>query len=77
VTLLLARPDVPLFWACGVATQAALMASCPPFAITHASGHMFMTDMPNTDYRVEDLTTPTTPALPDRQPIVDLNSDNG
>jgi uncharacterized protein YcsI (UPF0317 family) len=28
--------DVPVFWACGVTTQAALMASRPPFAITHA-----------------------------------------
>jgi uncharacterized protein YcsI (UPF0317 family) len=45
--------DVPVFWACGVTTQAALMASRPPFAITHAPGHMFITDVPDTDYRVE------------------------
>ena len=44
--------DVPVFWACGVTTQAALMASRPPFAITHAPGHMFITDMPDTDYQV-------------------------
>jgi uncharacterized protein YcsI (UPF0317 family) len=36
--------DVPVFWACGVTSQAALMASRPPFAITHAPGHMFVTD---------------------------------
>lgn len=36
--------DVPVFWACGVTPQAALMASRPPFAITHAPGHMFITD---------------------------------
>ncbi|MGH3780125.1 MAG: putative hydro-lyase [Pseudonocardiaceae bacterium] len=44
--------DVPVFWACGVTTHAALMASRPPFAITHAPGHMFITDIPDTDYRV-------------------------
>ncbi|MEO6144712.1 MAG: putative hydro-lyase [Dermatophilaceae bacterium] len=42
--------DVPVFWACGVTPQAALMASRPPFAITHAPGHMFITDAPNSDY---------------------------
>jgi uncharacterized protein YcsI (UPF0317 family) len=43
--------DVPVFWACGVTPQAALMASKPPFAITHAPGHMFVTDVPDTVYR--------------------------
>ncbi|KNB53935.1 putative hydro-lyase [Streptomyces caatingaensis] len=48
-----ARPgDVPVFWACGVTPQAALMASAPPFAITHAPGHMLVTDVPDTAYRV-------------------------
>jgi uncharacterized protein YcsI (UPF0317 family) len=52
----LARPDfgdpvpvepgeLPVFWACGVTPQAALMASRPPFAITHAPGCMFVTDV--------------------------------
>jgi uncharacterized protein YcsI (UPF0317 family) len=44
--------DVPVFWACGVTPQAALMASKPPFAITHAPGHMFVTDVPDSDYRI-------------------------
>jgi len=44
--------DVPVFWACGVTPQAALMASRPPFAITHAPGHMFVTDVPDSEYRV-------------------------
>ena len=44
--------DVPVFWACGVTPQAALMASKPPFAITHAPGHMFVTDVPDSTYRV-------------------------
>lgn len=42
--------DVPVFWACGVTPQAALMASRPPFAITHAPGNMFITDAPNSAY---------------------------
>jgi uncharacterized protein YcsI (UPF0317 family) len=44
--------DVPVFWACGVTPQAALMASRPPFAITHAPGHMFVTDVPDDAYRL-------------------------
>jgi len=39
--------DVPVFWACGVTPQEALMASKPPFAITHAPGYMFVTDVPD------------------------------
>lgn len=42
--------DVPVFWACGVTPQAALAASRPPFAITHAPGHMFVTDVPDSAY---------------------------
>ncbi|MGH3097576.1 MAG: putative hydro-lyase [Streptosporangiales bacterium] len=42
--------DVPVFWACGVTPQAALMASRPPFAITHAPGYMFVTDVPDSQY---------------------------
>ncbi|HRO16527.1 MAG TPA: DUF1445 domain-containing protein, partial [Paracoccus sp. (in: a-proteobacteria)] len=42
------RPgEVPVFWACGVTPQAAIMASKVPFAITHAPGHMFVTDIPD------------------------------
>lgn len=37
--------EVPVFWACGVTPQAALMAAKPPFAITHKPGHMFLTDL--------------------------------
>ena len=42
--------DVPVFWACGVTPQAAIMASRPPFAVTHAPGHMFVTDVPDAAY---------------------------
>ncbi|MEU4446819.1 putative hydro-lyase [Actinosynnema sp. NPDC050801] len=44
--------DVLVFWACGVTPQAAVVASKPPFAITHAPGHMFVTDVPDTAYRL-------------------------
>ncbi|TDW89696.1 uncharacterized protein YcsI (UPF0317 family) [Kribbella pratensis] len=44
--------DVPVFWACGVTPQAALMASRPPYAITHSPGYMFITDRRDSDYRV-------------------------
>lgn len=44
--------EVPVFWACGVTPQAAVMASKVPFAITHAPGHMFITDVPDSTYRL-------------------------
>ena len=59
----LARPDfgdpveirpgeVPVFWACGVTPQAVAMQAKPPFIITHAPGHMFITDMRDEDLAV-------------------------
>lgn len=44
--------DVPMFWACGVTLQAAVMTSRPPFAITHAPGQMLITDVRDEEYRV-------------------------
>jgi uncharacterized protein YcsI (UPF0317 family) len=44
--------EVPVFWGCGVTPQAAIMASKPPFAITHAPGYMFVTDTPDHTYAV-------------------------
>ena len=42
------RPgEIPVFWACGVTPQAAALASGLPFCITHAPGHMFVTDLAN------------------------------
>lgn len=38
--------EVPLFWACGVTPQAALLEARLPFAITHAPGHMLVTSLP-------------------------------
>ncbi len=37
--------EQPVFWACGVTPQAALMQARPPFAITHKPGCMFLTDL--------------------------------
>jgi uncharacterized protein YcsI (UPF0317 family) len=47
------RPgEVPVFWACGVTPQAAAMASKPPLMLTHAPGHMFITDRRDADFSV-------------------------
>ncbi len=54
----LARPDygdavevradeLPVFWACGVTPQAAIAQARLPFCITHAPGHMLVTDLLN------------------------------
>lgn len=43
--------EMPVFWACGVTPQAAVMASRVPFAITHAPGHMFVTDVPDRNWQ--------------------------
>ncbi|WP_251977713.1 putative hydro-lyase [Salinicola avicenniae] len=39
--------DIPVFWACGVTPQIALMNAKLPFAMAHAPGHMLITDIPN------------------------------
>jgi uncharacterized protein YcsI (UPF0317 family) len=44
--------DVPLFWACGVTPQEVCLASKPPFMISHAPGHMFVTDARDEDMAV-------------------------
>ncbi len=47
------RPgDVPVFWACGVTPQAVAMASKPPLMMTHAPGHMFITDRRDAEFAV-------------------------
>ncbi len=43
--------EIPVFWCCGVTPQNVLMATKPPFAITHAPGHMFITDVLNSDLK--------------------------
>ena len=60
----LARPDfgdpvevrpgeVPVFWACGVTPQAVAMSVRPPLLITHKPGHMFVTDLRDTELEGE------------------------
>lgn len=44
--------EVPVFWACGVTPQAAVMASGPAFAIGHAPGHMAVTDARDNAFQV-------------------------
>src|SRR5262245_534996 len=45
--------EVPVFWACGVTPQAVAMAARPPLLITHKPGHMFVTDLRDTDLEGE------------------------
>jgi uncharacterized protein YcsI (UPF0317 family) len=48
------RPgEVPVFWACGVTPQAVAMESKPPLLITHKPGHMFVSDLHDTDLEGE------------------------
>lgn len=44
--------EVPVFWACGVTPQAVAMAVKPEFMITHAPGHMFVSDLLNANLSV-------------------------
>lgn len=43
---------IPVFWACGVTPQAAVMESRPALAIGHAPGHMLITDAGDSQYQV-------------------------
>lgn len=40
--------EVPVFWPCGVTPQNVIMQTKPDFVITHAPGHMLVTDVKNT-----------------------------
>ncbi|MEM8836669.1 MAG: putative hydro-lyase [Pseudomonadota bacterium] len=39
--------ETPVFWACGVTPQAAIERAKPRLSITHAPGHMLVTDIPS------------------------------
>lgn len=39
--------EIPVFWACGVTPQAALLKARPEICITHAPGSMLITDLSN------------------------------
>ena len=42
------KGEVPVFWPCGVTPQNVIMSTKPEIAITHAPGHMLITDTLNT-----------------------------
>ncbi len=42
--------EVPLFWACGVTPQVALLQAKLPLSITHSPGCMFVTDLRDEDF---------------------------
>jgi uncharacterized protein YcsI (UPF0317 family) len=44
--------EIPVFWACGVTPQNVLVRARLPFAITHAPGYMFVSDMKNEDFAI-------------------------
>jgi len=39
--------ELPLFWACGVTPQSVVLDAKPSLCITHAPGHMLVTDLEN------------------------------
>jgi uncharacterized protein YcsI (UPF0317 family) len=39
--------EIPVFWACGVTPQSIIQTVKPAFSITHAPGHMLITDLHN------------------------------
>jgi uncharacterized protein YcsI (UPF0317 family) len=44
--------EIPVFWACGVTPQAAIAKAAPAFSITHAPGHMLVTDLVNSNLSI-------------------------
>lgn len=49
--VLVKEDEVPVFWPCGVTPQNAIMNTKPDFVITHAPGHMFITDIKNNELK--------------------------
>jgi uncharacterized protein YcsI (UPF0317 family) len=48
------RPgETPVFWACGVTPQAVAMEARPLLLLTHKPGHMFVTDLRDTELEGE------------------------
>jgi uncharacterized protein YcsI (UPF0317 family) len=46
------KGEVPVFWACGVTPQAVVMKARPDLCITHAPGHMFISDLLNEELAI-------------------------
>jgi uncharacterized protein YcsI (UPF0317 family) len=48
------RPgEIPVFWACGVTPQAVAVQAQPELLLTHKPGHMFLTDLRDSDLEGE------------------------
>lgn len=47
--------EIPVFWACGVTPQAVAMKVKPEIMITHAPGHMFISDIKNNQIATNNL----------------------
>jgi len=47
----IAEDEVPVFWACGVTPQNVVLNAKPEILISHAPGHMFITDINNEEYK--------------------------
>jgi uncharacterized protein YcsI (UPF0317 family) len=46
------KGEVPVFWACGVTPQAVVMKAKPDLCMTHAPGHMFISDLLNEELAI-------------------------
>ncbi len=46
----IAEGEIPVFWACGVTPQMAVMRAKPPLMISHAPGHMFVGDIKDEEF---------------------------
>jgi uncharacterized protein YcsI (UPF0317 family) len=46
------KGEIPVFWACGVTPQAVVMRAKPDLCITHAPGHMFISDLLNEELAI-------------------------
>jgi uncharacterized protein YcsI (UPF0317 family) len=46
------KGEIPVFWACGVTPQAIVMEAKPELCITHAPGHMFISDLLNEELAI-------------------------
>jgi uncharacterized protein YcsI (UPF0317 family) len=44
--------EIPVFWACGVTSQLAATSASLPCVITHAPGHMFVSDLKDEDLTI-------------------------
>ncbi|MCM3789153.1 putative hydro-lyase [Domibacillus indicus] len=51
-TVTVKEGETPVFWACGATPQSIAMSSKPALMITHAPGHMFITDQKDSQYSI-------------------------